>query len=124
MEACITSINSEKDSHKEKLLHLFYNTIHVVNARRGRRYVNKKNLLSLFEPEELLRAVPEIKERISKINEITIDELCEVFRRCCFSFYRTYSIDSILTSKRISCIAKEEHFRKRRKVVRAFFEKE
>lgn len=68
VEACITSVNNQKESHKEKLLHLFFNTIHVVNARRGRRYVNKKSLLSLFEPEELLKTVPEIKERISKIN--------------------------------------------------------
>jgi hypothetical protein len=30
--------------------------------------VNRKNLLCLFEADELLRAVPEIKEKISKIN--------------------------------------------------------
>jgi hypothetical protein len=47
VESCIASVN-KIDSHKEKLLHLFYNTIHVMNNRRGRGYVSKKNLLHLF----------------------------------------------------------------------------
>lgn len=44
-----------------------------MNQRRGRKYVNRKILLSMFETEELLKAVPEIKEKILKISEITVD---------------------------------------------------
>lgn len=117
---CIDTLSTQ-DCPKEKLVHLFYNTIHVLNSRRGRKYINKKILISLFEPEKLLKTIPEIKEKLLKINDITITELCELFRRCCYSFYRTFSIDSILTSKRISCVAKEEHFRKRRKVVKGLY---
>lgn len=63
VDGCI-SLLSKVESHKEKLLYLFYNAIHVINARRGRKYVNRKILNALFTPEELLRAVPELKEKI------------------------------------------------------------
>jgi hypothetical protein len=49
---------------KEKLLHLFFNTIQVMNKRRGRMYVNKKILNSLFNEQLLIKAIPEIKEKI------------------------------------------------------------
>jgi hypothetical protein len=110
------------EKNKEKLLHLFFNTIQVINKRRVRMYVNKKIFNSLFNTELLVQVMPEIKEKIEKINEVTIQELCTIFRKCCFNFYRAYSIYSILTSRRISCVAKEEHLRKRRKVLESFFD--
>jgi hypothetical protein len=35
-----------------------------MNSRRGRKYVNRKILLSFFTPEELERTISEIKEKI------------------------------------------------------------
>lgn len=44
---CISTLTT-KDCPKEKLVQLFYSTIHVLNSRRGRKYINKKILISLF----------------------------------------------------------------------------
>jgi hypothetical protein len=74
--------------------------------------------MNLIDPNKLAKTIPEIEEKIEKISGVTIEELCKVFRKCCRSFLQTYSIDSILTSKRISVVAREEHLKKRRRVRR------
>jgi len=50
---------------------------------------------------------------------VTLDELCEMFRRCVKIFLKEVSICATLTSKRITIASKEEHLRKRRKLLRS-----
>lgn len=116
VEAYITTLKIDQ-SNKEKLIHLFFNTIHLLNLKRGRKYVNRKLIFALFNPDDLILQIPEIVEILLKINGVTIEQFCEIFRRCSLNFFRKHSIDFIMTSKRISCLSKDEHLRKRRKIV-------
>lgn len=57
LDFCIDSLNKD-ESQKEKLVHLFYNSIQVLNVRRGRKYVNRNIFKTLFDPEEMANTIP------------------------------------------------------------------
>jgi predicted nucleotidyltransferase len=87
--------------------------------KKGRKYVNRKNLLNLFQPKTLTEILPEIKIKTEKISSIRVEDLCKLFRKCCIFFMKNKSIVSIITSKRISKVARELHLSRRRKVLKA-----
>lgn len=70
----------------------------------------------------MLENLPKINEKMNDIDDVTLDDLCQIFRRCCHSFLRNISINAILTSKRIIGISKEEHLIKRRKILKTILE--
>jgi hypothetical protein len=59
-----------------------------------------------------------MRERLERLGHLTLGELCEIFRRCAKYYLKEVSISALLTSKRISVVSKEEHLKKRRKVLR------
>ena len=59
-----------------------------------------------------------MREKLEQLDYLSVDELCEIFRRCAKYFLKEVSIHAILTSKRISVVSKEEHLKKRRKILR------
>jgi hypothetical protein len=91
----------------------------VINGKRGRKYVNRAMILNYFTPEILLDHIPEFKAKMEGVSFITLDELCQIFRRCSQAFLKIVSIPAIMTSKRITGLSKDEHFKKRRKIVKA-----
>jgi len=50
----------------EKNLSLFYLAIRLINAKRGRKYVNVAMFLKFFNPEELASYLPEMKEKLEE----------------------------------------------------------
>ncbi len=76
-------------------------------------------MLNYFTPDMLMESLPEFKEKFEKIDFITLDELCQIFRRSCQAFLKIVSIPAIMTSKRITGVSKEEHFKKRRIILKA-----
>lgn len=70
----------------------------------------------------MLENLPKINEKMNDIDDVTLDDLCQIFRRCCHSFLRNISTNTILTSKRIIGISKEEHLIKRRKILKTILE--
>ena len=106
----------------EKILPLFYMAIRYINAKRGRKYVNATMLLKFFTPEEFGSYLQEFTEKIKECSFVNLNELCQIFRRCTTYFLKNVSVSAILTSKRISIISKEEHLKKRRKIVRTVLE--
>jgi hypothetical protein len=61
-----------------------------------------------------------LKDRIEEEADfVTIEDLCQIFRRCAKYFVREVSVNAILTSKRISFISKQEHLKKKRRVLRS-----
>ena len=104
---------------EDKIITIFYHTINTMNSKRGRKYVNRAMLLNYFTPEILLEHIPVLKEKIEKVDYLCLDELCEIFRRCCQAFLKIVSLPAILTSKRICGLSKDEHFKKRRKILNA-----
>ena len=101
---------------KVKKFHLFYHIIHTMNSKRGRKYVNRKLLQSLILPENLQQSMPEINDKIEKAKNVNIEDLCSMLRKCILYFYRGTSLDLILTSRRISSVARAEHLRKKRRL--------
>lgn len=97
----------------------FYSTIRFINAKRGRKYVNISMFLKLFTEEELGEYLSEMREILRELEYLSLGELCEIFRRCAKYYLREVSMSAILTSKRISLVSKEEHLKKRRKVLRS-----
>lgn len=87
-----------------------------MSLQRIKKYVNKKTLLNIFAKENIEKEIPEILEKFKSLAFVTIDEITEVVRRCCFYFLRNISLISILASKRISALSKREHLKKRRQL--------
>jgi hypothetical protein len=50
---------------------------------------------------------------------LSLEDLCRLFRIATYYFLRAVSIPAILTSKRITALAKQEHLRRRRRVLLA-----
>ena len=50
----------------EKILSLFYFFIRLINAKRGRKYVNVAMFLKFFNPEELISYLPEMKDKLEE----------------------------------------------------------
>ena len=50
----------------EKILSLFYFSIRLINAKRGRKYVNVAMFLKFFNPEELVSYLPEMKDKLEE----------------------------------------------------------
>lgn len=73
-------------------------------------------LLKFFTPEDLGDYLEDLKHKIEEVSCLTVDEFCQVFRRCVNYFLKDISVNAILTSKRISIISKEAHLKKRRKI--------
>ena len=106
----------------QKILPLFYMAIRYINAKRGRKYVNAAMLLKFFTPQEFSGYMGDFKDKVEDCSFVTVSELCQIFRRCTTYFLKNVSVSAILTSKRISIISKEEHLKKRRKILRAVVE--
>lgn len=98
---------------------MFYNIVRLINYRRGRKYVNKDNILAYYTPARFLQQVPDITHKLAEVQLLTLEELCRLFRATTAHFLRNTSINAILTSKRITHLAKHEHLKRRRKVVLA-----
>jgi hypothetical protein len=93
--------------------------IRYINAKRGRKYVNAAMLLKFFTPQEFSGYMGDFKDKIDACSFLTVPELCEIFRRCTVYFLKNVCVSAVLTSKRISVISKEEHLKKRRRVMKA-----
>lgn len=102
----------------QKILPMFYMAIRFINAKRGRKYVNAAMLLKFFTPEEFGCYLEDMREKINECSFVSLNQLCQIFRRCTTYFLKNISVSAILTSKRISIISKEEHLKKRRRIVR------
>lgn len=81
--------------------------------------MNKENLLAYYTPTLFLEQVPDIKDKLAEVQLLTLDQLCFLFRVTTAHFLRNASINAILTSKRITNLAKHEHLKRRRRVVTA-----
>ena len=64
-------------------------------------------MLNYFTPDMLAENLPEVKEKLEKLDFITLDDLCQIFRRTCQAFLKIVSIPAIMTSKRITGVSKE-----------------
>jgi len=64
-------------------------------------------MLNFFTPDVLVENLPEIKDELIDCDYVTIDDLCQIFRRACNSFIIQISPSAILTSKRITGNSKE-----------------
>lgn len=95
--------------------------IQLVKANFSGKYLNRMLLLPLIYPEKLKENIPDLQQNLEKIRGFSVEDLCEVYRRCVFHFYRQTSINSVATSKRISLIAKLNHTEKRRKIIDRLF---
>jgi hypothetical protein len=93
-------------------------TIRLINAKRGRKYVNVSMFLKFFTQDEFSLYLSEMREKIEQLDYLSVEELCEIFRRCAKYYLREVSVSAILTSKRISIVSKEEHLKKRRRILR------
>jgi hypothetical protein len=61
--------------------------------------------------------MPGVEEALQETRVMTLKEFCSVFRRCGLQFLRELSVPAILTSKRVSLMAKKEHLKRRRIVL-------
>ena len=95
---------------------VFYNMVRIINLKRGRKYINRYSISAYFTPEGLKARLPKIEEKLSEVGCISLEELALLFRTVVTSFINNVSINAILTSKRVSLIAKKEHLIRRRKV--------
>lgn len=100
----------------QQLRPIFYNTVRMVNLRRGRKYVNSSSLLACSRPAQLAAFLPQLQDKLAETGLITMEELCLVFRKACFQLVRECSISAILTSRRITAGARAEHLVRRRRV--------
>jgi uncharacterized membrane protein len=100
----------------ERIKSIFYNIVRLINYKRGRNYVNKENILNYYTPEGFTKHIPDIKQKLGEIQLLTLEELCFLFRVITSYFIRSISMTAILTSKRITIIAKSEHLKRRRRV--------
>lgn len=112
----IGTLLGKSGAEMEKILPLFYSAIRFINAKRGRKYVNVASFLRFFSAEEFGEYLGEMREKV-ELQCLSVEELCEVFRRCAKYFLKEVSIHAILTSKRISIVSKQEHLKKRRKIL-------
>ena len=87
-------------------------------AKRGRKYVNVSMFMKFFTEEEFREYLSGMSDRFERIEHLSLGELCEIFRRCAKYYLKDVSISAILTSKRISVVSKEEHLKRRRKLLR------
>ena len=51
-------------------------SIRLINAKRGRKYVNAAMFLKFFSPEELSCYLPEMLERLEGSGVLSLHELC------------------------------------------------
>ncbi len=63
-------------THLEKIFSLFYMAIRLINAKRGRKYVNVAMFLKFFSPEELGCYLPEMQEKLEASGVLDMEELC------------------------------------------------
>jgi hypothetical protein len=110
-------------AESERLRAIFYNIVRLMNLRRGRKYVNRETIKECYSPETFLENIPDIEEKLNEIGLLTLQEFCFLFRVCTYQFIRSTSIAAILTSKRVSMVAKVEHLKRRRRVVDCLVEK-
>ena len=52
LRRCVRQMD-KKDSEADLILPIFYNAIRLINAKRGRKYVNAALLVKFFSAEEL-----------------------------------------------------------------------
>ena len=102
---------------EEKMKVIFYNVVRLLTYLRGRKYVNRATLLKLYRPSTFKKEIPNIEETCASEGSPSIEELCQLFRVVTFQFLREFSITSVLTSKRISHVARSHHLQRRRVVV-------
>ena len=116
VEHCMISY-VESEAKREKLRHLFYNMIHSGVNKKTNKYANRTIFRKFTKPSKLLEHLPEMKLKIEKIDGVTVEEVCELFRKVCLHFYRNHMIEHILTFKRIPVIVKGIHLKKKRNVI-------
>ena len=111
----IKSVKSNKNEEVDldKIITIFYNIIRLINLKRGRKYINKSILCSYFTEEWLTESI----ENIENLDEISVQEIALILRKCLYNFINEVSLTSILTSKRITKHSKEVHLSKRRKIL-------
>lgn len=49
---------------REKIKHLFFDCLGLMNLKRERKYINRRTLLSFFTEERLLEELPLLAERV------------------------------------------------------------
>lgn len=108
-----------KGCSEQKIRVIFYNVVRLLNLKRGRKYVNRHTLMQYYTPESFLEYVPKIKEACSEPDSLSLEDLCRLFRMITYTFLKENSVISVLTSRRISSVARLDHLRRRRKVVKA-----
>lgn len=50
--------------------------MYIINGRRGRKYINRNIIITLFKPETLTEAVPEILEVLKETEDISVEDIC------------------------------------------------
>lgn len=84
--------------------------------------MNVSQFFKFFSPEELGEYLGDMRSKIEASESLNLWELSEMFRRCAHFFLREISAPAILTSKRISILSKQEHLRRRTKILRTLLE--
>lgn len=89
----------------------------MINFKRGRKYVNKDSILNYYHPEGFLKEIPCINVKLKDIGLLTLDELCFLFRVITSGYMKSVSTIAILTSKRITTVAKGSHLKRQRRIL-------
>ena len=79
----------DKDEEKiTKIFKTFYTLIQCISSQRGKKYVNKNTIVNFCEGEKIIKEIPNIVKIFETVDYVTIEELCEVFRKCCIHYLK------------------------------------
>ena len=63
----------ESSTSPEKIKHIFYNIVRLINYKRGRKYVNRQTIRNYYTPEECQKHLPDIKEKLEESGLMTLE---------------------------------------------------
>jgi hypothetical protein len=78
----------------------------MMNLKRGRKYVNRDNILNYYTPSSLKNQFRNIEDKLLETGLINLEQFCYLFRVVAAEFIKNISVTAILTSRRISSIAR------------------
>ena len=52
---------------------MFYNIVRLINYRRGRKYVNKDNILAYYTTIRFLKQIPDITHKLAEVQLLTLE---------------------------------------------------
>ena len=115
MVRAIRRLRPGSESKQEQTVLTFYNCLRLINHKRGRKYMNKRILMSDYMTRDgLQEEMPDLIEKITKEAVVSVDELLRLMRQMLLLFLKEVSVCSVLTSRRISSMSKKAHLERRR----------